>query len=70
MTEDLVDSRERQRAVYEALARIPEPFCTTVLFAIEGLSHQEIADIFHTNIGTVKSRLYRARKFFRRQFPF
>jgi len=68
-TEDLVASRERLQAVYDALARIPEPFRKTLeLFAIEGLSHQEIADICQTIVGTVKTRLYRARQLFRREF--
>jgi RNA polymerase sigma-70 factor (ECF subfamily) len=66
--EEVVAARERQQAIYDALARIPDPFrITLVLFAIEGLGHQEIADIYQTNIGTVKSRLYRARAYFRQQ---
>jgi RNA polymerase sigma-70 factor (ECF subfamily) len=33
-----------------------------VLFEIEGLGHQEIAEIMHTSEGTVRSRLHYAKQ--------
>lgn len=39
------------------------PACRTVfnLYAIEGYSHEEIADMLHISIGTSKSNLFKAR---------
>lgn len=46
-----------------AIADLPEAFRTTiVLREIEGLSYEEIADITHVSLGTVKSRIARARQ--------
>lgn len=48
--------------VDEALESLPEDQKTTlVLYDLEGLSYQEIAEILHCPIGTVRSRLARAR---------
>jgi RNA polymerase sigma-70 factor (ECF subfamily) len=46
-----------------ALEALPEYFRTVlVLCDIEGLSYEQIADMLHCRIGTVRSRLHRARK--------
>ena len=53
-------------AVKDALQEIPEDFRMAVYFAdVEGFSYQEIADIMHTPIGTVMSRLHRGRRLLR-----
>jgi RNA polymerase sigma factor (sigma-70 family) len=45
-----------------AIATLPEAFRTTiVLREIEGLSYEEIAEVTGVSIGTVKSRIARAR---------
>ena len=55
-------SRETQEMVREALARLPECSRTVlVLRETENLSYEEIAAILHLSLGTVKSRLARAR---------
>ncbi len=55
-------SAELQAAVQQALAQLPEPFRTVlVLYELQGLSYEEIADITGARLGTVKSRLNRAR---------
>lgn len=54
--------RERHVAVREALARLPEHFRQVlVLFEIEGYAYEEIAEMLQTPLGTVKSRINRAR---------
>ncbi len=46
-----------------ALDNLPQDFREVVLYSeIEGLSYEEISDVIGCPIGTVKSRLYRARK--------
>jgi RNA polymerase sigma-70 factor (ECF subfamily) len=59
---------ERRQTIaffYRALDRVPEKYRTLlVLYEIEGLSTQEIADLRELNLSTVKVRLLRARERF------
>ncbi len=56
-------NRDEFRRVGAAMARLPaEPRAVLSLFAIEGLSHREIADILGIPEGTVWSRLHAARR--------
>ena len=56
-----------QLEVREAMERLPEPQRQAlILFAEEELSYAEIAEVLGTNIGTVKSRLFHAKKTLRR----
>jgi RNA polymerase sigma-70 factor (ECF subfamily) len=49
-----------------ALAALPEEQrMVFVMIEMQGLSHQEVADIAETNVGTVKSRLFRAKEWLR-----
>lgn len=48
--------------VTDALAELPEKFRTVVLLDVEGLAYKEIAETLGIPIGTVMSRLHRARK--------
>lgn len=60
--EDLV-TREFYDQLREAIADLPEVFRTTiVLREIEGLAYEEIAEITGVSLGTVKSRIARARQ--------
>lgn len=55
-------NQERQELIEAALASLDDEFRTVVVLRdIEGLSYEEIARILKINIGTVKSRLHRAR---------
>lgn len=46
-----------------ALNKLPEEFRTVIILSdIEGFTYEEIADFIDTPIGTVRSRLHRARK--------
>jgi RNA polymerase sigma-70 factor, ECF subfamily len=51
----------------QALQRLPEAFRIVVMLAdVEGLSYKEVAETLQCPIGTVMSRLYRARQLLRK----
>jgi len=53
---------ELDEVIKEAIENLPEQFrIVIVLRELQGLSYEEIAEVTKTNIGTVKSRLARAR---------
>jgi RNA polymerase sigma-70 factor (ECF subfamily) len=61
--EDELDRREFFSHLQEAIAKLPDTFRTTiVLREIEGMSYEEIAEITGSSLGTVKSRIARARQ--------
>lgn len=56
-------TREFYEKLREAIADLPESFRTTiVLREIEGMAYEEIAEITGVSLGTVKSRIARARQ--------
>ena len=60
--EDLT-TREFYEQLREAISDLPEVFRTTiVLREIEGMAYEEIAEITGVSLGTVKSRIARARQ--------
>ena len=57
-----IELAERQAQVRVALAELSDEFRTVlVLKEIEGLKYEEIAEVLDCPIGTVRSRIYRAR---------
>lgn len=61
-TEEAVLRDERRRVLQQAIVAIPDPFrMVLVLYDVQGMSYQEISEVLETNLGTVKSRLNRAR---------
>jgi RNA polymerase sigma-70 factor (ECF subfamily) len=57
-----IADRHFDEQVKRAIEDLPEPYrVPLVLFALGGLSYQEIADTMEIPIGTVMSRLHRAR---------
>jgi RNA polymerase sigma-70 factor (ECF subfamily) len=61
--ERLYESRQIGNAIQLALGRLSEKLRTViVLKEIEGLSYEEIAEVLDVSIGTVKSRISRARE--------
>ncbi len=55
--------RERRRLVRQALAEMSESLASVVMLRdLQGLSYDEIATFFEVPVGTVKSRLNRARR--------
>ena len=56
-------SRIVDRRVLEAVDRLPPPFREVVVLSdMEGLAYGEIAETLGVPVGTVKSRLFRARR--------
>ena len=66
--EDIVLSRLSVDRVIGVIDELPEEFRQVVLLAdVEGFSYRDIASIVEIPIGTVMSRLYRARRRLQRQ---
>jgi RNA polymerase sigma-70 factor (ECF subfamily) len=58
----MFEVRERSRLVRAALERLPPEFRDTlVLKEYDGLRCEEIAEVLGVAVGTVKSRLFRAK---------
>lgn len=61
--ENVVEKAELRREVNEALSKLPEDYRRVLtLREIGGLSYEEIGQALELEPGTVKSRLFRARK--------
>lgn len=55
--------KEREQAVQAGIAALPANYRQVVLLRdMEGLSYEEIADMLSLPVGTVRSRLHRARE--------
>jgi RNA polymerase sigma-70 factor (ECF subfamily) len=64
--EDHALRREVRAQVQEALLTLPPDQRTVVVLSdVQGLSYEEIAEVTQTSLGTVKSRLSRAREHLR-----
>lgn len=62
MTEDT----DLEGTIQAAMDRLPEEFRTAIVLAdIEGLSYDEVANALRCPVGTVRSRLHRARQLLR-----
>ena len=69
---DSSDSTDLQKKIFDnllddevstALESLPETFRTAIILCdLEGMTYEEIAEIIECPIGTVRSRLHRARK--------
>lgn len=61
-----VETHERIDLIQRAIDRIPEPYHTILLLVdVQEMDYQEAAQAAGVPVGTVKSRLARARRFFR-----
>jgi RNA polymerase sigma-70 factor (ECF subfamily) len=60
--DDVIERRERDQQVLSALGRLDADYrAVLVLRDIEGFDYQQMADILSLPLGTLKSRLFRAR---------
>jgi RNA polymerase sigma-70 factor (ECF subfamily) len=54
---------EMENVIHQAIKDLPEDLRTAVtLREFDGLSYEDIADIMHCPVGTVRSRIFRARE--------
>ncbi len=61
--ESLILKDELQATVLKAIEDLPEDLKTAIMLReIEGLSYEEIASVMECPIGTVRSRIFRARE--------
>ena len=61
--EGIIESRELKYEIKRCILKLNNDFRTVIILRdIEGLSYQEIADILEIEVGTVKSRINRARE--------
>ena len=61
--ENLALTDEIKRTVFAAIEALPEDLRTAItLREMEGLSYEEIAEIMDCTVGTVRSRIFRARE--------
>jgi RNA polymerase sigma-70 factor, ECF subfamily len=65
---DVAEIRDTRYWIDKALAQLPEDFRSVIVFReIQDLSYEEISQIMDIPEGTVKSRLFKARKMMREQ---
>ena len=58
-----VEQQELERAIQNCLGGLPEEFRTViVLVDVQGMDYQEASEVVSTPLGTVRSRLARARQ--------
>lgn len=63
-------TRLSMQEILAAVDRLPEEYRTVLSLAdIEELSYEEISDALELPLGTVRSRLFRARRLMRRALP-
>ncbi|MGL4251845.1 MAG: RNA polymerase sigma factor RpoE [Aeromonas sp.] len=61
--ENMALTDEIKRTVFSAIEALPEDLRTAItLRELEGLSYEEIAEIMDSPVGTVRSRIFRARE--------
>jgi len=60
--EDTVTANERVREILQAIHQLPEEYRMVIILRdMQGLSYEEVSNTLKINVGTVKSRLSRAR---------
>jgi len=61
--EAVLQRDQLESAVFEAIENLPEDLRTAItLREMDGLAYEDIANIMHCPVGTVRSRIFRARE--------
>lgn len=61
--EEAAEKNDIKKALYDAIQRLGKEHQTVIVLRdLQGLSYEEIAQILHCSVGTVKSRISRARE--------
>jgi len=61
--DEVYEKKRRANLVEKAVAKLPEEYREVIImYHVDGLKYEEIADILGVPIGTVKNRIFRARK--------
>lgn len=67
-TEGIIEARELKFELKRCILKLNNDFKTVIILRdIEGLSYQEIAEVLNIEVGTVKSRINRAREAFKNE---
>ncbi len=61
------ESNLRLKEIQEAISSLPEIFKTPFLLYFDGYKYNEIAELLHEPLGTIKSRIHFARKLLKEQ---
>jgi len=61
------ESEIRVKEIKKAIRELPEIFKTPFLLYFDGYKYNEIADLLHEPLGTIKSRIHFARKLLKEQ---
>lgn len=61
------ESDLRIKEINQAIQQLPEIFKTPFLLYFDGYKYNEIADVLHEPLGTIKSRIHFARKLLKEQ---
>lgn len=60
----IIESQELQQVIFDAIAELPEELRQAItLREVEGMSYEDMADLMKVPVGTVRSRIFRARQF-------
>lgn len=60
----IIESQELQQVILSAMKELPEELRQAIMLReVEGMSYEDMADLLQIPIGTVRSRIFRARQF-------
>ena len=60
----IIEAQELQQVILSAMSELPEELRQAIMLReVEGMSYEDMADLLQIPIGTVRSRIFRARQF-------